>query len=235
MSDNIMPEVLKTIPVRGIRKIISERMRYSLDTAAQANHKIEIDMSNALALKNKLSEQKKISITPILLKMCAMALKDNQILNSALTEKGIEIYKQVHLSVAVSTDLGLVVPVLRNVDCLGLHDIDDQLKEIAQKARDMKLMPDDYAGGTFTVSNLGMYGIDHFTAIINPPQTGILALAATKKKPVYEEKDNSIQIKPIMVAGLTYDHRVVDGAPAAKFLTDFKNYMENVQDFHIES
>lgn len=217
----------KVIALKGIRKIIAERMRKSLDTAAQANHRLRADATEMIKLKDELKSRGiKISITDILLKPVAIALIENPIMNATLTEEGIVFNEEINIGVAVAVSNGLIVPVIKGVDKLTLREIGERAFELVERTRSGKLKPDDISGGTFTVTNLGMYGIENFTAIINTPETGILAVGAIVKTPVVNEKDE-IVIKPMMELSLTYDHRVVDGAPAAEFLLAVKKYIES--------
>lgn len=220
--EELTPRIKETIPVKGIRRIIAQRMRTSLDTAAQAAHCVEVNVSEVMHLKDMFREQGcRVTVTDILLKAAALSLKKLPTLNSTMEENHIVLYEDIHIALAIAAESGLVTPVLRHVDMASIPEIGESVRELARKAKEAKLSPDDFVGGTFTVSNLGMYGIDQFTAIINPPQAGILAIAAAKKKVVVGE-NNEIQIRPMMNVTLTYDHRIVDGAPAAQFLQVFK-------------
>lgn len=216
----------KIIPLKGIRKIIADRMRKSLDTAAQANHRLRVDMTRIISLREKLkTDNRKVSINDILIKVVASALIEHPLMNSTLTDEGILFLENVNIGLAIATENGLVVAVIRDAGKKDLDEIACISTELAEKARNRKLMPDDLTGGTFTITNLGMFGIENFTAIINPPEVGILAAGAIIKTPVVNEEDK-IVIKPMMELSLTYDHRVVDGAPAALFLQSIKKYLE---------
>ena len=154
-----------------------------------------------------------------------MALQDFPILNAELRAEEIVLKHYVNIGVAVAVDNGLIVPNIKGAEKMRLEEISTKARELADKAKNNALQPDDYAGGTFTVSNLGMFGLDSFTAIINPPETGILAVGKIEKTPVVQ--DDLIVIRPIMSLKLSYDHRIVDGAPAAQFLARVKDYLEN--------
>jgi pyruvate dehydrogenase E2 component (dihydrolipoamide acetyltransferase) len=147
-------------------------------------------------------------------------------LNSRLEENEIVLLPYVHMGVAVAVPEGLIVPVIKNADQKGTYQISDELRDITERARENKLVPDDLEGGTFTISNLGMYGIDRFTAIINPPQTAILAVGNIVDRFVPDENKNPV-LKPIMTITASADHRVVDGAEVAEFLADVKKGLEN--------
>ena len=187
---------------------------------------VSCDMTNAIALRNAFkAAEKKVSFNDIVLMAAARALVEHPDMNASYTDKGILYHDYVNLGVAVAIPGGLIVPNIKNADLMHLDEISKCAKEQAVKAKDNKLTMDDYSGGTFTVSNLGMFGIDNFVAIINPPETGILAVGAIVKKPVVRE--DQIVIRSMMDITLSYDHRLVDGAGAAKFLKTVKDYIEN--------
>ncbi|QNB46949.1 2-oxo acid dehydrogenase subunit E2 [Thermanaerosceptrum fracticalcis] len=211
------------IPMKGIRKIIAERMELSLKTMAQANHRAKVDMTELLALREKF--QNKVSLNALLMKVVAKALKEHKMVNATLTPEGIRLLEKVNIGLAVAVDSGLVVPVVKDVAAKSVLEISEECKMLVDKARDGKLQPQEMSGGTFTISNLGMFGIDSFTAIINPPESAILAVGEIVKTPVVI--DDQIVIRPIMKLSLTYNHSIIDGAPAAKFLQRVKQLMEN--------
>ena len=215
----------KIIPFAGMRKVIAERMSESLRTAAQATHRIKADMSEAEKAKNTFkAAQKKVSYNDIIACAVCRALIDYPIMNSELTGEGIVLKEYVNLGIAVAIDNGLIVPVIHDAHLKSAQEIGGKTRELADKAKAGKLMPDEYNGGTFTISNLGMFGLDSFTAIINPPESGILAVGMIEQTPVV--RGSEIVIRPILNLTLTYDHRVVDGAPAAQFLSKIKEYLE---------
>ena len=158
-------------------------------------------------------------------KATAKALVEHPIINSTLDGAQIKVFHDINLGVAVATEKGLIVPVIPNTDRKTLVEIASRLKELADKARQGKLTKDELTGGTFTITNLGMYGVDTFTPIINPPETAILGVGRLTEKPVVENKN--IVIKPTMNLSLSFDHRVVDGAPAAQFLRKIRQFLEN--------
>ena len=216
----------KVIPFAGVRKVIADKMMKSLHDMAQANHRMKVDMTEIVRFKEKLkADNIKVSYTDILVKVVSEALLDFPIVNSSLTGEGILVKDYVNMGLAVAAENGLIVPVIREADLMTLEEISTASAELIDKAKNGKLMPDDYTGGTFTITNLGMFDIDEFTAIINPPESAILAIGKITRTPVVE--DDSIVIKPIMTLSLTYDHRVIDGAPAAQFLQRVKQILQN--------
>ena len=216
----------RSIPLTGMRRTISARMRESLDTAAQAVHRIEVDMSETVRMRERLkSAEVKVSYNDIILKAVAESLRAHPRMNSVLTDDAIIEHGRVNIGVAVALDEGLIVPVLRNADLLTLQGIHSETRRLAELARTGGLSQDDYQGGTFSVSNLGMYDLDSFTAIINRPESGILAVGAIKEKPA--AVDGQLFIRPLCGLSLTYDHRIIDGAPAADFLRSIKTLLEN--------
>ncbi|OLN32725.1 dihydrolipoamide acetyltransferase family protein [Desulfosporosinus metallidurans] len=216
----------RLIPFAGMRKVIAENMMKSLHSMAQANHRMKVDMTEVMTLRERLkADGVKISFNDILVKVVAKALGDFPIANSTLTEEGIVLRDFVNVGIAVAVDNGLIVPVVKDADLMTLKEISTVSSELIEKAKSGKLGPDDYQGGTFTITNLGMFGIDEFTAVINSPEVGILAVGKIDMTPVVV--GNEIVIKPIMVLSLTYDHRIVDGAPAAQFLQRIKQILQN--------
>ncbi|MCF7947515.1 MAG: 2-oxo acid dehydrogenase subunit E2 [Spirochaetia bacterium] len=216
----------RLVPLTGMRKTISARMRESLDTAAQAVHRIDVDMSETVRMRESLkAAEVKVSYNDIILKAVSLSLQAYPRMNSRLTDDGILELGAVNIGVAVALDEGLIVPVLRDVDLLSLKAIHDETRRLADRARTGELTQEEYTGGSFSVSNLGMYELDSFTAIINRPESGILAVGAIKDKPAAVKGE--LQIRPICGLSLTYDHRIIDGAPAADFLLSVKQLLEN--------
>jgi len=214
------------LPLSPMRKIIARRMRESLDVAAQAVHRITVDMSEITQVRNKHKEiGSPVSFNDLIIKAVALTLKKHPVLNSQFTQDGIMEMEQVNIGVAVAVPNGLLVPILKNADLKSLAKINAETKKLSEAARHGKLQTEDLEGGTFTVSNLGMYGLDSFTAIINQPESGILAVGAVKEAAVVIA--GQIVVRSICELSLTYDHRVVDGAPAAEFIKDLKNVLEN--------
>jgi pyruvate dehydrogenase E2 component (dihydrolipoamide acetyltransferase) len=215
------PRVKEVIALTGIRKTAAERVSLSARRAPHSTITMNVDMSNAA----KLREKSKVSYTDILVRAVAKALAEHLIMNSTLEKDQIRIFEDVNVGIAVATEKGLVVPVVRNADKKELKEISSALKEIVGKAREGKLTREDMSGGTFTITNLGMFGVDVFTPIINPPETAILGVGRVVEKPVVVGKE--IVTKPMMHLSLSFDHRVVDGVPAAQFLQKVKSILES--------
>lgn len=214
------------IPLKGMRRIIAQHMKASLDTMAQANHRMQVDMSEAVRLREQLKNADiKISYNDIIIKCAAKALSEFPMLNATMTDTDIIQKHDINIGMAVATDNGLLVPAIRHADRLAIQAIAQCSLDLGKRAKENKLSPDELTGGTFTVTNLGMYDVDSFTAIINAPEAAILAVGAIKKQPVVL-KDDTIGVRPMMWLSLTYDHRIVDGAPAAQFLKRIKTLLE---------
>jgi len=215
-------------PVSQMRKVIASRLAESKFTAPHFYLNVSIDMDNAMEARtsiNKMIAPQKVSFNDMVVKACAAALKDNPDVNSAWYGDFIRRNDHIHIGVAVAVPDGLLVPVVRFADGKSLTQIGAEVKELAQKAKDKKLQPEEWEGNTFTISNLGMMGIESFTAIVNPPDACILAIGGINAVPVV--KNGEIVPGNIMIVTLSCDHRVVDGAVGSAFLKDFKNYMEN--------
>ncbi|MBS0209967.1 MAG: 2-oxo acid dehydrogenase subunit E2 [Planctomycetes bacterium] len=219
-------------PLTRIRKTIAANMVYSSTSIPHVTNFDEADITELERIrKSNLDDYAKqgikLTMMPFVMKAVAQALRLHPLMNASLDMEKAELtYKDyVALGVAVDTERGLVVPVVRNVDRMTIPQIGLALQEMAEKARTMKFMPDDQIGGTFTVSNLGAVGGVYSTPIINPPQVGILLTGRSRKLPVVME-DDSIKPRLMMPLSISYDHRVVDGAAAARFLNDVKNYLQ---------
>ena len=214
------------VPVSQMRKTIARRLSESLFTAPHFYLTMSINMDPAVAARTKLNETSKVKISfnDLLLKATAVALKQHPKVNSSWLGDKIRYNHHVNIGVAVAVDEGLLVPVVRFADGLSLSQIAVQVKDYAQKAKDKKLQPSDWEGSTFTISNLGMFGIDQFTAIINPPDACILAVGGISQEPVV--KNGQIVPGNIMKVTLSCDHRVVDGATGAAFLQTLKSLLE---------
>lgn len=216
----------KKIPLVGMRKIIAAGMKNSLNTAAQTSHRVSVDMTDASAFRAKLKEEgRKISFNDMVCMATIAALKEFPILNSEIRENAIYAKNYVNLGIAVAIPNGLIVPVVKDADLMNVTELSETIREMAGRAKNMKLKPDEYKGSTFTISNLGMYGLDSFVAIINQPDSGILAVGKIEKKPVV--RDDQIVIRSMMDCTLSYDHRVVDGAIAAQFIMKIKENLEH--------
>ena len=214
-------------PVSQMRKTIARRLAESKFTAPHFYLTLDIDMDNAIASRKAMnaSGDAKISFNDMVVKAVAMALRKHPAVNSAWLGDVIRRNQHVHIGVAVAVDEGLLVPVVRFADTKGLQQIGMEVKDYAQRAKDKKLQPADWEGNTFTISNLGMFGIESFTAIVNPPDSCILAVGGIKEVPVV--KNGQLVPGNVMKVTLSCDHRVVDGASGAAFLQTFKGYMEN--------
>ncbi|KAA0992342.1 pyruvate dehydrogenase complex dihydrolipoamide acetyltransferase [Dyadobacter aurulentus] len=214
-------------PISQMRKTIARRLSESLFTAPHFYVTMEIVMDKAMALRPQLNEVSpaKISFNDMVIKACAVALKQHPAVNSAWLGDKIRKYNYVNIGVAVAVDEGLLVPVVRDADKKTLSAISGEVKELAGKAKDKKLQPKEWEGNTFSVSNLGMFGVDEFTAIINPPDSCILAVGGIKKVAAFKE-DGTVYPTNIMKVTLSADHRVVDGATAAQFLLTVKKLLE---------
>jgi len=215
----------KQIPISSMRRIIAERMMDSLNTLAQAVHRLTVDMSNAVALREQLKKADiAVSYNDIVIRCVAKALTEFPMMNATMDDKFITLRGNVNIGMAVATDTGLLVPVIRDADKKTLPEIAKCSKDLASRTKENKLSRDEITGGTFTISNLGMFDIESFTAIINKPEAGILAVGKMEKKPVVV--NDEICIRPMMQLSLTYDHRILDGAPAAQFLRRVKQLLE---------
>ncbi|WP_121667864.1 pyruvate dehydrogenase complex dihydrolipoamide acetyltransferase [Mesonia aquimarina] len=210
-----------------MRKTIAKRLSESKFNAPHYYLTIGLDMENAMQSRKQINElpDTKVSFNDMVIKASAMALRKHPQVNSQWTGEATKIAKHIHLGVAVAVDEGLVVPVLRFTDQMSMMTINSNVKDLAGKARNKKLQPKDMEGSTFTVSNLGMFGIEEFTSIINQPNSAILSVGAIVEKPVV--KNGEIKVGHTMKVTLACDHRTVDGATGAKFLETFKKYLEN--------
>ena len=216
----LTPKVRETIPLTGIRRTTAERLTLSARTAPHSTIVMEVDMINAARFR----QETQFSYTDMLIKAVAKALLDHSLLNATLEDNQIKVFEDVNVGVAVTTENGLVVPVVRNADKKSLSEISSVLKELVEKAKQGRLTREDVTAGTFTITNLGMYDVDVFFPIINPPETAILGVGKVVEKPA--AVGGQVTIKPLMQLSLTYDHRIVDGAPAAKFLQTVKQVLE---------
>ena len=214
-------------PVSQMRKVIAKRLGESKFTAPHFYLTSEINMDTAIAARKAINEEEgvKVSFNDLVVKASAYALRKNPNINASWYGDKITIHQDINIGVAVAVDDGLVVPVLKNVDAMSLPMINKQVKSLAGKARDKKIQPAEMQGNTFTISNLGMFDIDEFTAIINPPDACILAVGSIVKKPIV--KDDQLAIGNMMKVTLSCDHRIVDGVTGAKFLQTLKFVLEN--------
>ena len=220
----------KRTPYTGMRKIIGDRLSQSKFTAPHIYFTTSIDMSKVIDLLERFNQdnEEKISINDFLVFTIAKVLSEQPNINCSLVGEEIVYHKDINIGVAVALKEGLIVPVIKNADKRSLPILSREAKELIKLAHEKKLMPDDYKRGTFTVSNLGMYGIDNFTAIINPPEAAILAVGAIKKLATVIEEGgvDKIEVRSLMKITLSVDHRLIDGVMAANFLKQIKHYLE---------
>jgi pyruvate dehydrogenase E2 component (dihydrolipoamide acetyltransferase) len=219
------------VPLAGMRRTIAERMTASYQTAPHITFTVRVDMSGFEQVRAQFNAkaqaigQPRASVTALIVKTVAWALQRHPYLNSTLGGEEIHLLPEVNLGVAVALEEGLIVPVVHDADHKGVGEIAAEVHDLTIRAREGRLAPADVAGGTFTVSNLGPFGIEQFTAIINPPQAAILAVGTTQPEPVVDE-GGQVVVRPIMRMTLSADHRIVDGAIAARFLADLREALE---------
>ncbi len=220
------------IPFAGLRKAVADNLEKSARAVIPVTLTMGVDMSEATRMREQLNpvyEKKhgvRLSFTDIVIKAAARAIEDYPVMNSSLEGDQIRIHDGVHVCVAVAVPDGLLAPVVRDANLKPLWAISAEVRDLAERGRAGRLGPAELSGGTFTVTNLGAFGVEHFNAIINPPQCAILAVCAIQKKPVVTP-DDRIEVRPMMNLCLTFDHRIVDGAPAAEFLAHIKELLEN--------
>ncbi|MBN9898366.1 dihydrolipoamide acetyltransferase family protein [Bacillus thuringiensis] len=218
------------VPVTGMRKAIASRMHASLQNSAQLTLTMKVDVTDLVALHKDIAEvvqkryENKLTITDFVSRAVVLALREHKEMNSAYIDDAIHQFEPVHLGMAVALEKGLVVPAIRFANNLSLVELSKEIKDMAQKARAGSLSSDDMHGTTFTISNLGSFGIEYFTPVLNTPETGILGIGAIEHVPVYKGK--KIKKGSMLPLSLTFDHRVLDGAPAAAFLRTIKHYLE---------
>ena len=228
-SDNGKQEISRT-PLAGIRKIAATRLAESASTVPHFYLSMDMDMTKAVALRHELitygdsNHLTRVSINDLIIKAVAIALKEFPAANASLEGDTIVQYEDVNIGFAVALDDGLVVPVVSGADRRTIHDIAQATKALDAKAKASGLSPDDYGHGTFTISNLGMFGVDRFTAIINPPEAAILAVGRVKEKPVVI--NGAVEVRAMMTGTLSSDHRLIDGAIAAQFMAQVRKILE---------
>jgi len=226
------PPIGDSIPLIGMRKKIAERLTESYQSIPHIQFTSRVDMSNFIKARNDYNElalkrgDEKISVTAMLVKMVGMILADHRMLNSSIIDDKIMVHPDINIGVAVALEEGLIVPVVKNADQKGISQIAVESSDLVNRARQEKLTNADVKGGTFTITNLGPFGVEQFNAIINPPEAGILAIGATTSE-VVATPDGAIAVRPIMRFTLSADHRIVDGAVAARFIADLKTTLEN--------
>ena len=218
------------VPNNNMRKVIAKRLLESKLTVPHFYLSIECAMDDVFKLREQINinfaddKSKKLSVNDFIILASAKALKDVPTANASWTDNAIMMYNNVDISVAVAIDGGLITPIIKNADQKDITKISSEMKDLAKRARENALSPEEFQGGGFSISNLGMYGIKKFSAIINPPQGCIMAVGASSKRPVVI--NDKFEVRTIMDVTLSCDHRVVDGAVGAGFLAAFKKYIE---------
>jgi len=226
-SKPIIPGTAEIVELSLIRKTIAKRMAESKTTAPHFYETVEVDMDPAITFRDQINNvtELKLSFTDIVVKATATALMQHPQVNATYFGDKMRQYHYAHIGIAVALEEGLVTPILRNCEQKRLEQINAELRDLADRARTRKLKPEEYTGATFTISNLGMFGIEQFAAIVNPPEGAILAVGTIVEKPVV--KSGQIVIGHTMKVTLSSDHRIIDGAVAARFLQDLKKILEN--------
>ena len=222
----------KVIELSKMRAAIARRMSLSKQTIPHFYVSQEIDMGEAVTFLDSLNKSEKadvkITYNDVVIKACALALKDFPEINAHFSDKGLILKKEINVGFVVALQVGLIVPVIRSADALSIQEISARAKGLRDRILKKESTPDDLSGGTFSISNMGMFGVDEFSAIINPPQVAILAVSAVKDKP--SVKNGAIEPAKIMKVTLSADHRALDGVMVAKFLQQLKELLENPRD-----
>jgi pyruvate dehydrogenase E2 component (dihydrolipoamide acetyltransferase) len=214
-----------------MRSIIARRMMESVTTTAQLTLTTEVDMAETVRLRDEVGAEMerrggtRPTYTDVVVKATALALRDHPAVNARWEGEGVRRLNEIHIGVAVSLDEGLLVPVIRHADRATLAEVSAAIRDVSERARGLRLRPDEMRDSTFTVTNLGMFDVDAFTPILNPPEAAILGVGRLHRKPV--AVGDRVEVRPTMVLSLTFDHRVVDGAPAAQFLQRVKHVLEH--------
>lgn len=223
-------EVIERIPLKGVRAIIAERMGTSVHTTARVTLVTEVDATELVAIRERLKErvESEWGFAPgyndLLALIVSAGLRQYPYMNVRLTSDSIEVMSHINLGMAVDTDRGLLVPVVKDAGNKSLHQFGIEFRELVERARKGRSLPDDLTGGTFTITNLGTYDVDAFTPVINLPEAAILGVGRIMPKPVV--RDNQVVIRRMWTLSLVFDHRLVDGAPAARFLQFIKQVIE---------
>jgi pyruvate dehydrogenase E2 component (dihydrolipoamide acetyltransferase) len=229
-----LPSALRgeSIPLIGMRRTIAERLTASYQSIPHISFTSRVDMSNFIQARsdyNQLALEKgeqKISVTAMLVKLVAMVIADHPMMNSSLVDDAIQLHQDINIGIAVALEKGLIVPVVKNANLKGIGEIALESNDLVTRARNETLTGADVKSGTFTITNLGPFGVEQFNAIINPPEAGILAIGATTSDVIALE-NGAIAVRPMMNFTLSADHRIVDGAIAARFIADLKTAFEN--------
>ena len=222
------PEFGTSVPNTNMRKIIAERLTEAKQTIPHFYLSIDCEIDNLLEVRTELngrSTEYKLSINDFIIRASALALRKVPAANASWTDAATILHNSADISVAVAIDGGLITPIIFNADDKGLAEISNEMSKLAQRSRDGRLKPEEYQGGSFSISNLGMHGIKEFSAVINPPQSGILAVGAGEQRPIV--KNGALAIATVMSCTLSCDHRVVDGAIGAEWLAAFKVLIED--------
>ncbi|MDE5062369.1 pyruvate dehydrogenase complex dihydrolipoamide acetyltransferase [Wolbachia endosymbiont of Drosophila tsacasi] len=222
------PEKDTIVEVSNMRQVIAQRLTESKQNVPHFYLTVDCQVDKLISLKNEISsadENNKVTINDLIIKAAAFSMKKFPDINSSWIDNKILKYSNVDISIAVALEDGLITPIVNNADKKGILSISKEVKDLVSRARSGKLRPEEFQGGGFTISNLGMFGIKAFSAIINPPQSCIMAVGASKKQPIV--MNEKIEIAEIMTVTLSVDHRAVDGALGAKFLNAFKHYIES--------
>ena len=230
-SEDLM-QIAAAVPYKGIRKIIGDKLSQSKFTAPHLYFTDAVDTTELTAFRKKLNEGShiKIAVSDLLTMAACKALKKFPGLNVTLRDGQIITYKSINVGTAVAGDNGLIVPVIKNVQNKSLLDVAQESRDLIARAKEGRLTPEEYSGGTFSISNLGMFGIHNFTAIINAPEAAILAVSSIRKMPVVltdEDGEDTIAIRPMMNIQLSVDHRLIDGLLASQFVEYMKELLEN--------
>jgi pyruvate dehydrogenase E2 component (dihydrolipoamide acetyltransferase) len=215
----------KAKELSGLRKIIADRMMESMKNSAQVTLHMEADVTELVNMYEKDLKNKDITYTALIVKAVSQALQEHPYMNAHIVNDEIRIFNRINIGVAVAIEQGLLVPVIKDADKKSLSQISNEIKELSSLAKKEGLTPDQLTGSTFTITNLGMYGIDYFTPIINPPEIAILGIGRISDKLYYENKE--IKVRKVITLSLTFDHRAVDGAPAAEFLAKIASILTN--------
>ena len=223
----------EVVPLSSIRRTIAERMQKSFQESPHIALTVDVDMTEIENARKRFNiqvekfGQPRITITALMIKIVAWALVRNPYINASFNGDSILLWKDVNIGVATAVPQGLVVPVLKGVDQLGVNEINIRLSELADKARENKLKLENVQGGTFTISNLGMFGIRQFRAVINPPESAILAVGSVVRRPIVVDNQDRVEVRPMLSLTLSADHRVIDGVIAARFLSDLVAVLES--------
>lgn len=226
--ERTLPQVARTTPLKGVRKIVSEGMANSVHTTARVTLFREVDAGELAQLRQRFADRGlKVSYNDLLVQICGVALREHPEANARMGEGQIEHLDRINIGLAVDTDRGLLVPVVHNADRLTIPQIATESARLIQAAREGRSLPDELRGGVFTITNLGMLGVDGFTPVINLPECCILGVGRIARKPVVVDAQDTVAVRPMMTLSLVFDHRVLDGAQAARFLDRIAQLVED--------